>query len=64
MVANNEFDVRIPLHADEAFQNGIIFQAKVIHSSIYTQTHTCNYHTSIQLKANVEIQLRLYGTGS
>ena len=40
MVANNEFDVRIPLHADEAFQNGIIFQAKVIHSSIYTQTHT------------------------
>ena len=31
MVANNEFDVRIPLHSDEAFQTGIIFQAKVIH---------------------------------
>ena len=29
LVPNNEFDLRIPLHSDEAFQHGISFQAQV-----------------------------------
>lgn len=28
-VPNNDFDLRIPLHSDESFQHGIVFQAKV-----------------------------------
>lgn len=29
LVPNDEYDTRIPLHPDEAFQYGITFQAKV-----------------------------------
>ena len=29
LVPNNELDLRIPLHSDEAFQHGISFQAQV-----------------------------------
>merc|ERR1740128_697889 len=32
LVADNEFDVRVPLHSDEAFQHGISFHAKYIGS--------------------------------
>lgn len=28
-VPNNDFDLRIPLHSEESFQHGILFQAKV-----------------------------------
>lgn len=31
-VPNNDFDLRIPLHSDESFQHGIVFQAKYIGS--------------------------------
>lgn len=29
LVQNDEYDTRIPLHSEEAFQHGITFQAKV-----------------------------------
>lgn len=31
LVQNDEYDTRIPLHPEEAFQHGINFQAKVCH---------------------------------
>lgn len=38
-VPNNDFDLRIPLHSDESFQHGIVFQAKV--SSCLTCQECC-----------------------
>jgi len=29
LVQNDDYDTRIPLHSEEAFQHGITFQAKV-----------------------------------
>lgn len=29
LVQNDDYDTRIPLHSEEAFNHGIIFQAKV-----------------------------------
>jgi|688.fasta_scaffold686297_1 hypothetical protein len=34
-VPNNDFDLRIPLHSDESFQHGIVFQAKVSRKSMF-----------------------------
>lgn len=31
LVQNDDYDIRIPLHPDEAFHHGITFQAKVSH---------------------------------
>lgn len=35
LVQNDDFDTRVPLHPEEAFQHGITFQAKV-------RTHSFN----------------------
>ncbi|KAK4036085.1 hypothetical protein OUZ56_028155 [Daphnia magna] len=34
-VPNNDFDLRIPLHSDESFQHGIVFQAKAVDVSCH-----------------------------
>jgi hypothetical protein len=39
-VTNDEWDTRVPLHPDEAFANGIHFQAKV---SAYIVSSTITY---------------------
>lgn len=36
LVQNDDYDTRIPLHSDEAFQHGITFQAKVFFNSFYS----------------------------
>ncbi|CAK1588607.1 unnamed protein product [Parnassius mnemosyne] len=36
LVSNDEYDTRIPLHPDEAFQYGITFHAKVSSTIVFT----------------------------
>ena len=39
LVQNDEYDTRIPLHSEEAFQHGITFQAKVLYGGIQSNLH-------------------------
>lgn len=48
LVQNDEYDTRIPLHSEEAFQHGITFQAKVLYGGI--QPNLYNSNTSRLLK--------------
>ncbi|KAK9499505.1 hypothetical protein O3M35_002534 [Rhynocoris fuscipes] len=51
LVQNDDYDTRIPLHSEEAFHHGIVFQAKV--SNLFISTCFITY--SLKYKRNIHI---------
>lgn len=50
LVQNDDYDIRIPLHPEEAFHHGITFQAKVSVVAIYNIIIT---NKNVDLPVNV-----------